>query len=160
MAMHEKDSLLVDEQVYDVPQKIIAIPIESEVRGRRAGMKRLAVGAVLATLLLLVASVWSCQPHRHRREEGKLDKLDIVRRQSASTASAAAATGTVLVDYQVHQPVLTPEGATLDSGVSNGVAGEVEDSCQVVLMDYVFAYSYGEPFIGELVPDSSSLDGE
>ncbi|KAJ4396671.1 hypothetical protein N0V93_000892 [Gnomoniopsis smithogilvyi] len=83
--------------------------------------------------------------HRHE------DKLGMVRRASA-TSTAASATGTVLVDYQVHQPVLTPEGATLDSGASNGEAGEVQDSCQVVLMDYVFAYSYGEPYIGEYTP--------
>lgn len=84
-----------------------------------------------------------------RRQNGI---LGVVRRQStwaSATSTAASATGTVLVDYQVHQPVLTPEGATLDSGVSNGEAGEVQDSCQVVLMDHVFAYSYGEPYIGE-----------
>lgn len=88
--------------------------------------------------------------HRH---EGK---FGMVKRASA-TSSAASATGTVLVDYQVHQPVLTPEGATLDTGVSNGEAGDVQDSCQVVLMDYVFAYSYGEPFIGK---SSGNIDGE
>lgn len=87
-----------------------------------------------------------------RRHEGKT--FGMVRRASASsssatTTSAASATGTVLVDYQVHQPVLTPEGATLDSGVSNGDAGDVLDPCQVVLMDHVFAYSYGEPYIGK-----------
>lgn len=76
------------------------------------------------------------------RREGRLVKE---RRQSASNSS-----GTVLVNVQVHQPVLTPEGATLDSGVSNGEAGDVQDSCQVVLMERVFAYSYGDPFIGEV----------
>lgn len=83
--------------------------------------------------------------------------IEVARRQSASasasaTTTSASATGTVLVDFQVHQPVLTPGGATLDSGVDNGKAGEVEDSCQVLLMDHVFAYSYGEPYIGEFVP--------
>lgn len=68
---------------------------------------------------------------------------------TSTTTASATATATVLVDSQVHQPVLTPEGATLDNGVSNGAAGDVQDSCQVVLMDYVFAYSYGEPYIGE-----------
>lgn len=100
------------------------------------------------------------QQHQHQHhpqyhhEEGR-----IVKRQSTSTANAtssttpttatASATSSVLVDFQVHQPVLTPDGATLDSGTSNGEAGDVTDSCQVVLMDYVFAYSYGEPYIGE-----------
>lgn len=73
---------------------------------------------------------------------------------TATATASATATGTVLVDFQVHQPVLTPEGATLDSGVSNGEAGEVEDSCQLVLMDYVFGYSYGEPFVGKSCPVS------
>lgn len=84
--------------------------------------------------------------HRH---EGKIGMVKRASVTSSATSSAASATGTVLVDYQVHQPVLTPEGATLDTGVSNGEAGDVQDSCQVVLMDYVFAYSYGEPYIGE-----------
>lgn len=97
------------------------------------------------------ASIGDGRPSRaeaHRQESN----FGMVKRQTASassTSSAASATGTVLVDFQVHQPVLTPEGATLDSGVSNGEAGDVQDSCQVVLMDYVFAYSYGEPYIGQ-----------
>lgn len=68
---------------------------------------------------------------------------------ATSTAASESATGTVLVDFEVHQPVLTPKGATLDSGESNGEAGEIKDSCEVILMDYVFAYSYGEPYIGK-----------
>lgn len=77
---------------------------------------------------------------------------------STTTTSSATATGTVLVDFQVHQPVLTPEGATLDNGKSNGEAGDVQDACQVVLMDHIFAYSYGEPYIGGLPPYASSPD--
>lgn len=84
--------------------------------------------------------------HRHEGRFGMVKRASVT---SSATSSAASATGTVLVDYQVHQPVLTPDGATLDTGVSNGEAGDVQDSCQVVLMDYVFAYSYGEPFIGK-----------
>ncbi|CAN8106016.1 unnamed protein product [Discula destructiva] len=96
---------------------------------------------------------------QHDRRDGVSDGM-VKQRQAASSAasSAAAATGTVLVDFQVHQPVLTPAGATLDSGVSNGAAGEVEDSCQVVLMDYVFAYSYGEPFIGAYAPPDCAFN--
>lgn len=103
------------------------------------------------------------------RADGKAGPPVVLRRQSATASanatsttatSSATATGTVLVDIQVHQPVLTPDGATLDSGKSNGEAGGVQDSCQVLLMDHVFAYSYGEPYIGEFLPspgvDSSS----
>lgn len=93
-----------------------------------------------------------------KRAGGKAGTPAILRRQSTTasaiatstaTTSSAIVTGTVLVDFQVHQPVLTPDGATLDSGKSNGEAGDVQDSCQVLLMDHVFAYSYGEPYIGE-----------
>lgn len=139
MEMREKEILSADEQVHDVPQKSTTVPVARQARSRRTLLKWLTTGAVL---LVLGAN---CQPQHHEQE----GKLGPVRRQS--TATAAAATDTVLVDYQVHQPVLTPEGATLDSGVSNGLAGDVEDACQLLLMDHVFAYSYGEPFIGEAV---------
>ena len=52
-----------------------------------------------------------------------------------------------LVDFQVYEPVLTPSGA----------AGE----CTQLLMDHVFAYSYGHPFIGILaraIGRSGSVD--
>lgn len=96
-----------------------------------------------------------------KRAGGKAGTPALLRRQSATasasatsttTTSSATATGTVLVDLQVHQPVLTPDGATLDNGKSNGEAGNVQDACQVLLMDHVFAYSYGEPYIGESFP--------
>lgn len=101
-----------------------------------------------------VPSDWAPSELSLPRRAHKAGMVEMARRQSASattTSASATGTGTVLVDFEVHQPVLTPDGATLDSGVSNGEAGEVEDSCQVLLMDYVFAYSYGEPYIGESV---------
>ena len=45
-----------------------------------------------------------------------------------------AASATALVDFQVYEPVLTPTGA----------AGE----CSQLLMEHVFAFSYGRPFVG------------
>lgn len=77
---------------------------------------------------------------------------------TTATVSSATATGTVLVNFQVHQPVLTPDGATLDDGTSNGDAGSVQDSCQVVLMDHIFAYSYGEPYVGTYEPPSCEFN--
>lgn len=62
----------------------------------------------------------------------------------------------VLECFQVYQPVLTPSGPTDDTVSSDGET-ETETlatvappaSCTVVLMDHVFAYSYGEPFVGK-----------
>lgn len=77
----------------------------------------------------------------------------VLRRQSANvTTTSATATATVLEDFEVHQPVLTPSGATLDDGDSTGGSSSAESSCSVVLMDYVFAYSYGTPFVGNYTP--------
>ncbi|ROV96264.1 hypothetical protein VMCG_07690 [Cytospora schulzeri] len=77
----------------------------------------------------------------------------VLRRQSANvTTTSATATATVLEDFEVHQPVLTPEGATTDDGESTDDSSSVEDSCSVVLMDNVFAYSYGTPYVGNYTP--------
>lgn len=83
----------------------------------------------------------------------------VLRRQSTSvTTSSATATSTVLEDFEVHQPVLTPEGATLDDGQSTQDSSSVEDSCSVVLMDHVFAYSYGEPYVGNYTPPTCEFN--
>ncbi|KUI72991.1 Peptide-N4-(N-acetyl-beta-glucosaminyl)asparagine amidase A [Cytospora mali] len=85
----------------------------------------------------------------------------VLRRQSANattTSTSATATATVLEDFEVHQPVLTPLGATLDDGGSTHDSSSVEDSCSVVLMDHVFAYSYGTPYVGEYTPPSCKFN--
>lgn len=77
----------------------------------------------------------------------------VLRRQPANvTTTSAAAAATVLEDFEVHQPVLTPSGATLDNGDSTGDSSSVGDSCSVVLMDHIFAYSYGTPYVGSFTP--------
>lgn len=104
----------------------------------------------------LISDLEPLKPKHHEKRAGlPVGKDGLVKRQSASTNTTSA----VLVDFQVHQPVLTPEGATLDSGKSNGEAGDVTDSCEVLLMDYVFAYSYGEPYIGK-TPSPSPLPAD
>lgn len=83
----------------------------------------------------------------------------VLRRQSANvTTTSATATATVLEDFEVHQPILTPSGATPDDGDSTDNSSSVEDSCSVVLMDHVFAYSYGEPYVGDYTPPSCAFN--
>jgi hypothetical protein len=82
----------------------------------------------------------------------------VIRRQTANvTKTSATAAATVLECFQVHQPVLTPSGPTLDAAAASddgeGSSGaSAANSCSVVLMDHVFAYSYGAPFIGTYTP--------
>lgn len=83
----------------------------------------------------------------------------VLRRQSANvTTTSATATATVLENFEVHQPVLTPSGATLDDGESTGGSSSVGDSCSVVLMDHIFAYSYGTPYVGDYTPPSCEFN--
>lgn len=81
----------------------------------------------------------------------------VIRRQTANvTTTSATAAATVLEVFQVHQPVLTPSGPTLDDAVvgddDDAAGGSAGESCSVVLMDHVFAVSYGAPFIGAYAP--------
>lgn len=82
----------------------------------------------------------------------------VIRRQTANvTTTSATAAATVLEVFQVHQPVLTPSGPTLDDDAAasdddEASGGSAGDTCSVVLMDHVFAFSYGDPFIGAYTP--------
>ena len=52
--------------------------------------------------------------------------------------------------FQVAQPVLLPQGATTSDGkVAAGTGQPGTTGCKVVLMEHVFAWSYGLPFVGK-----------
>lgn len=75
---------------------------------------------------------------------------------TTSTTSTAAATSTgVLEVFQVYPPVLTPDGVTDETILSDRSGNTtVFDStaaattCQVLLMDFSFGNTYGNPFVG------------
>ena len=57
--------------------------------------------------------------------------------------------------FQVYQPVLTPQGAVDETtlidgqdGTSTIASASSSDSCEVLLMEHDFAFSYGMPFVG------------
>lgn len=59
--------------------------------------------------------------------------------------------------FQVYQPVLAPSGAVDNTLTSDGnvetttlVESSTSESCSELLMEHVFAFSYGHPFIGKL----------
>jgi hypothetical protein len=73
----------------------------------------------------------------------------------AAVTPPPPANSSVLDVFQVYQPVLTPSGPTdeviLGDGAENTTtiaSASSGASCQVVLMEHVFALSYGQPFVG------------
>jgi hypothetical protein len=84
--------------------------------------------------------------------------FDLIKYQASPPTPSA--TG-VLECFQVYQPVLTPSGATDETVLIDGSQDTtaiapvaLESSCDVVLMEHDFAFSYGIPFVGELWPKS------
>jgi hypothetical protein len=119
------------------------------------GMKVLAV-ALIACFLGIFLLLSDCMP----RPRWGADVLSATISKSHLEKHAAptpSATSSVLDVFQVYQPVLTPEGATDETILVDGsesttslASASSGASCQVLLMDHVFAYSYGEPFVGML----------
>lgn len=74
-------------------------------------------------------------------------------RDASDAATADAAAPTVLECFQVAQPVLMPDGPATSDGLrtedSDGGRRGGAESCTVQLMDHVFAWSYGKPFVGK-----------
>jgi hypothetical protein len=67
----------------------------------------------------------------------------------------SASTSGVTEDFQVYQPVFTPSGVTDETTEANGSENtttiaqiNTSSSCQVLLMQHSFAFSYGIPFVG------------
>jgi hypothetical protein len=78
----------------------------------------------------------------------------LIKNAVASSSAASTPTG-VLQVFQVYQPVLAPQGAVDETVLSDGqestttiASASSSSSCEVVLMDHEFAYSYGIPFVG------------
>lgn len=78
--------------------------------------------------------------------------FDLVKNQVISPTPYPAG---VLECFQVYQPVLTPSGVTDETVLGDGAentttiaAAASETSCEVVLMQHDFAFSYGLPFVG------------
>ncbi|KAI0595418.1 hypothetical protein F4775DRAFT_569641 [Biscogniauxia sp. FL1348] len=98
-------------------------------------------------------------------------RSDLVKHQEPSntttTTSAAAPTGTVVECVQVAPPVIDPfplAGTGNGSEVSEGSGArdsDVDDDdepCTVLLMDHVFGFSYGLPFVGNYTPPSCAFN--
>lgn len=76
--------------------------------------------------------------------------------KNAVHAVVAAPTSAVLECFQVYPPVLFPtagDNTVSSDGLENTnsiATADATRSCQVLLMEHSFGYSYGIPFVGEL----------
>ncbi|KAI5927169.1 peptide N-acetyl-beta-D-glucosaminyl asparaginase amidase A-domain-containing protein [Camillea tinctor] len=86
---------------------------------------------------------------------------------ATTTTSAVAPTATVLECFEVAVPVINPFSslaANNESEVSGGTGAKDSDdedekeSCTVLLMEHVFGFSYGMPFIGNYTPPSCAFN--
>lgn len=80
--------------------------------------------------------------------------FDLVKYAAAVPAAASIA---VLEVFQVYEPVFSPSGVVDETTSSNGLENttiitptSTVSSCELLLMDYSFGYSYGHPFVGML----------
>ncbi|KAI0386790.1 hypothetical protein F5Y04DRAFT_242355 [Hypomontagnella monticulosa] len=77
--------------------------------------------------------------------------------QPQASPTETRETPTVLECFQVAQPILTPSGPS--SNVSNIADGSAsKGACSVLLMEHVFAFSYGLPFVGNYSPPSCQFN--
>lgn len=116
-------------------------------------MKVLAITLIGCCFGLVWVALTECAPGSQDMPttiaESHLEKYD--------APPIPSATPSVLEVFQVYQPVLTPEGLTDETIPSDDAEHKASlasassgVSCQVLLMDHVFAFSYGQPFVGML----------
>ncbi|TVY86261.1 Peptide-N4-(N-acetyl-beta-glucosaminyl)asparagine amidase A, partial [Lachnellula willkommii] len=89
--------------------------------------------------------------------------LDLAR--NAARTPAATPSSAVLECFQVYQPVLFPSGAVDETVTSDGSENTTTiapttpaTSCEVLLMEHSFGFSYGIPFVGDYTPPNCNFN--
>ncbi|KAK3402743.1 peptide N-acetyl-beta-D-glucosaminyl asparaginase amidase A-domain-containing protein [Sordaria brevicollis] len=78
---------------------------------------------------------------------------------TTSSAAAAAPERTVLRNFEVAPPVLMPYGPADSDGTTPVPDGyNTQKACEVLLMRRDFAFSYGDPYIGQYTPPSCKFN--
>jgi hypothetical protein len=139
--------LLVDAETSAAPRK--SMPLSDKLK--------LAVLAILGCCILLTWALNGCMSADNaQKDEISSPSFDLVK-YAVPAPSASASAPAVLEVFQVYQPVLTPSGATDETILGNGAENTTtiaqaaaSSSCEVLLMDHSFGYSYGIPFVGKL----------
>ncbi|RFU27789.1 hypothetical protein B7463_g8538, partial [Scytalidium lignicola] len=134
----------------------------------------------LVTFLWLLSSsdaantVWKNEPVAITQEDiiiRPVQDVDLVKYAAPDASGTVTTTLTsptptgVLEVFQVYQPVLTPQGITDETIESNGLENtttiapiESATSCELLLMDHSFGFSYGIPFVGNYIPPSCKFN--
>jgi hypothetical protein len=105
---------------------------------------------VAASCIALVWILHDCLPYRILPDQNLVSSTFLLVKDAVSVSTSG-----VTVDFQVYQPVYTPSGATAETTQANGSENttavaetSATSSCQVLLMQHTFAFSYGIPFVG------------
>ncbi|KAI1389383.1 peptide-N4-(N-acetyl-beta-glucosaminyl)asparagine amidase A [Hypoxylon trugodes] len=94
-------------------------------------------------------------------------RSDLEQPQSSSTTTSATIfaplqTRPVLECFQVASPVLGPDGPFPPPATGGGYDTTnnraADEPCSVILMEHVFAFSYGMPFVGNYTPPSCQFN--
>jgi hypothetical protein len=142
----EKELLLVDTETSTAPRKSVSL----------SDKLKLAVLAILGCCIPLIWALNGCMSAGNvQGDEISSANFDLVK-DAVPAPSAPASAPAVLEVFQVYQPVLTPSGATDETILGNGAENTTtiaqaaaSSSCEVLLMDHSFGYSYGVPFVGK-----------
>ncbi|CZT45131.1 related to peptide-n4-(n-acetyl-beta-d-glucosaminyl) asparaginase amidase N [Rhynchosporium secalis] len=114
--------------------------------------------ALLASCAVLLWLLTKCVPAIHWQTLASTPTFHLVK--DTVPATLASPSANVLEVFQVHQPIHTPSGVlnetVLDDGPSSALppfSGLLATgSCETLLMEHSFGFSYGKPFVGAYTP--------
>jgi hypothetical protein len=113
-------------------------------------ISKIMFAVVAASCIALVWILQDCLPSKSSPHQNLVSSTFRLVKDAVS-----ASTSGVTIDFQVYQPVYTPSGARAETTQANGSENttvvaqtNATSSCQVLLMQHTFAFSYGLPFVG------------
>ncbi|KAI2624839.1 hypothetical protein GGR54DRAFT_537528 [Hypoxylon sp. NC1633] len=113
---------------------------------------------LMLTLLALLSFVWLTRLGYEKWFLTSPDPKQVTRSELERSQEPATTTPATLECFQVAQPVPILGGRSSQSIISNGSEAAEDDSpyapCSMLLMEHVFGYSYGIPFVGNYTPPS------
>ncbi len=108
------------------------------------------VGLIWLLTLCLPAIQWDIVPTTRRT-------ISLVKEAIQYSSATAVPPSGVLEVFQVHQPVLTSSGIVDETTLNDGSEDTTliaqtapTSSCETLLMEHSFGFSYGIPFVGKL----------
>jgi hypothetical protein len=113
-------------------------------------ISKILFAVVAALCIALVWMLHDCLPSKSPPHKNLVSSTFRLVKDAVSTSTSG-----ITADFQVYQPVYTPSGATAETTQANGSENttvvaqtSATSSCQVLLMQHTFAFSYGIPFVG------------